>query len=119
MAVLFSIALFLQPWSFLTWGLLPIMLGFLLRWQNDFGSKRPVSLDWEAGRLWMTTRQGELLEVSLPALWTSYCWLAFQVKGRPWGLKSWLLWPDMLSAADRQQLRVLVRSFSQVTSGPV
>ena len=95
-----------QPWLAL---LLPA-LGYLAwrRWQVDFGPQAPRRLEFNQGEWWLTDAQGELHQLKPVLLWRSFSWLAFYLPWRPLGLRTWLLWPDALSAEERRLLRSLL-----------
>jgi len=95
-----------QPWL----ALLLLPLGFLAwrRWQADFGPQAPRRLEFQEGDWWLTDAQGELHQLTPILLWRSFTWLAFYLPWRPFGLRTWLLWPDALGVEERRLLRSLL-----------
>lgn len=96
-----------------------LVLTGLHYYRIHLGHHQPVRLEWSADRLELITREGEIYELGFPPLWISYAWLVFPVKRGPWTLRTWVLWPDSLSAVERHQVRLRVQVASRATSGPV
>lgn len=88
--------------------LLPVFLVAVLHWYWNLGPGAPKQLLWRAGSWWLVDAQGEELLLSKPLRWRSYLWVSLSLPGRPWGFKTWLLWPDSLTREQQHQLRAFL-----------
>ncbi|WP_162299773.1 hypothetical protein [Marinospirillum perlucidum] len=102
-------ALVSHPDAWLAIAGLPLILVAAWRWYLDFGPAAPAYLLFEDSECRVLDRSGRELARQPRVLWWSYLWLALELPGRPPGFKAWLIWPDMVSAEERRQLRRLLK----------
>jgi hypothetical protein len=103
--LLVALALLLHPQPWVAFLVLPLVFFAWQRWKVDFGCRAPRRIEFQEGAWWLTDAQGELQRLPSVVLWKSFTWLAFYLPWRPLGLRSWMLWPDALSAEERRLLR--------------
>lgn len=104
--LLLGLALGLHPQTWVALGCLPLAAVAWQRWQLDWGQQAPRRLEYQEGSWWLTDAQGEAHRLKPFICWHSFIWIAWVLPWRPLGQRTWLLWPDALSAEDRRLLRI-------------
>lgn len=101
--LLLGSVLWLQPWSWARWLILPLLVQLSVFFYIGFGPAAPVALCLHPHQLEVLNRQGEIHRLASVPCWVSFLWIAWRLPWAPYAC--WLLWPDAVTPAERAALR--------------